>query len=120
MFELDWAQIIVALIGVFGASGGFWSYVNNRHKASNATTMLIMGLSLDRIVETGNGFIERQHVTVDEYGDFRKYLYDPYKKLGGNGTADKIMFEVDKLPTRPTGTPQTAVTFQLQRGTPPT
>lgn len=113
---LDLTEIIVALLGILGVSGGFWTWVAKKRDAESATTKLIMGLALDRIVQTGSDFVDKGYVTVDEYGDFRKYLYDPYKELGGNGTADKTMVEVDKLPTKPNHLQQSAVTFQLQRG----
>ena len=37
-------------------------------------------------------------MTVDEYENLNRYLYQPYKKLGGNGTAEKIMIQVKDLP----------------------
>ena len=38
---------------------------------------------------------------MDEYDNLKNYLYEPYKKLGGNGTAERVMDEVDKLPIKP-------------------
>jgi len=29
-----------------------------------------------------------------------KYLYEPYKAAGGNGSAEKIMAELNKLPMK--------------------
>lgn len=57
-----------------------------------------MGLAYDRITYMGIKFIEQKIIYKDEYEDFRKYFYDPYKELGGNGTADRIMDEIAKLP----------------------
>lgn len=37
-------------------------------------------------------------VTQDEYENLRVYLYEPYERMGGNGSAKRIMQEVDKLP----------------------
>ena len=34
----------------------------------------------------------------DEYENLRVYLYEPYERMGGNGSAKRIMQEVDKLP----------------------
>ena len=41
--------------------------------------------------------MQRGYITKDEYENLHDYLYLPYKKLGGNGTAEKIMKEVDRL-----------------------
>lgn len=40
----------------------------------------------------------RGYITQDEYENLRVYLYEPYAKLGGNGSAKRIMQEVDRLP----------------------
>lgn len=116
--QVTWIDGIISILAVFGASSGFWAWLASRNHAESSTTKLIMGLALDRIIATGNEFVDRGWITADEYGEFKKYLYDPYKKLGGNGTADKIMVEIDKLPThsRQRGI---AVSFQLQRGADP-
>ena len=37
-------------------------------------------------------FIQRKNENL------RDYLYKPYEKLGGNGSAQKVMIEVNKLP----------------------
>ena len=36
-------------------------------------------------------------MTQDEYENLYEYLYKPYEKLGGNGSAKRIMTEVDQL-----------------------
>ena len=35
-----------------------------------------------------------------EYDNLYNYLYKPYKSLGGNGSAERIMEEVKKLPIK--------------------
>lgn len=44
--------------------------------------------------------IGRGYVTKDEYENLYKYLYKPYKALGGNGTAEKMIHEVNNLPMK--------------------
>lgn len=46
----------------------------------------------------GMVYIERGYITQDEYENLRVYLYEPYEKMGGNGSAKRVMREVDKLP----------------------
>lgn len=36
----------------------------------------------------------------DEYENIHKYLYVPYKDLGGNGTVERIVNELTTLPIR--------------------
>jgi hypothetical protein len=58
----------------------------------------LVGMGHDRILYLGSRYIERGYITKDEYENLNDYLFKPYKALGGNGTAEKIMREVDKLP----------------------
>ena len=59
---------------------------------------MLVGLAHDRIVYIGIQYIERGYITRDEYENLHDYLYVPYSKLGGNGSAKRVMDEVDKLP----------------------
>lgn len=59
---------------------------------------MLLGLGHDRIIFLGGQYIKRKSITKDEYENLHDYLYKPYLELGGNGTAEKIMKEVDKLP----------------------
>lgn len=61
---------------------------------------MLVGLGHDRIVYLGSKYIKAGNITHQDYEDLIKYLYEPYQALGGNGTAQKIMQEVDKLPFR--------------------
>lgn len=57
----------------------------------------IAGLEHDRIIHIGEGFIQRGTISLGEYDDIDKYLYQPYKKLGGNGTAEKVMERLKEM-----------------------
>ncbi len=59
---------------------------------------MLIGLAHDRIVYLGMQYIEREWITQDEYENLHDYLYVPYKKMGGNGSAKRIMDEIDRLP----------------------
>lgn len=98
----DVPQLAVAIIVTFAASSGFWSYLSSRRERKSATTRLLMGLAYDKLVFLGMKMIERGHLSKDEYEDYRRYLYEPYKELGGNGVSDRIMEEISKLPLRST------------------
>lgn len=61
---------------------------------------VLKGIGHDRIIYLGKIFCEQGYVTTDEYENLNEYLYKPYIDLGGNGTAKKMMSQVDKLPIR--------------------
>ena len=58
---------------------------------------MLLGLAHDRIVYLGTIYIERGYITNDEYENLNTYLYLPYAKMGGNGTAKRVMQAVDRL-----------------------
>ncbi len=57
-----------------------------------------LGALYDRARHLGEKYIEKGFVTMQEYSDWHKYLYQPYHEAGGDGTIDKIKKELDKLP----------------------
>lgn len=59
---------------------------------------MLVGLAHDRIIYLGMTYIERGWITYDEYENLHDYLYKPYEQMGGNGSATRIMNEVQKLP----------------------
>ena len=72
-----------------------------KHSERNdVKTEMLKGLAHDRIMYLGMGYIERGWITQDEYENLYEYLYKPYEKMGGNGSAKRVMNEVDKLPIR--------------------
>ncbi len=93
-------QSLVTLILGIGGWGGLWTWLQRRDRTRAATDRLQRGLAYREIVRTGIAYIERGWVTVDEYEEFRLYLYEPYKALGGNGVTERIMAEVTNLPIR--------------------
>ncbi|MBO6267745.1 MAG: hypothetical protein J6N19_01205 [Clostridium sp.] len=61
----------------------------------------IAGLEHDRIVHIGSGYEKRGWISSEDYDDIDKYLYQPYKKLGGNGTAERVMQKLKNLSSIP-------------------
>ena len=94
-----WLQTLLTVLGSVVASSGFWAYVQSKSNKNSAQTEMLIGLGHDRIVELGIEYIERGWITQEEYENLNDYLYKPYEKLGGNGSAKKIMDEVRRLPT---------------------
>lgn len=60
----------------------------------------IAGLEHDRIIHIGSGYEEKGYISAQDYDDIDKYLYQPYKKLGGNGTAEMVMKNLRELTSK--------------------
>lgn len=91
----EYTQIILTIIGSVMASSGFWAYMTKKSDKSTCMTQMLIGLGHDRIVSLGMKYLERgDWITQDEYENLHEYLYKPYSKLGGNGSAERIMEEV--------------------------
>lgn len=98
MQSMNWAQVITSVLIAIISSTGLWSYIANYRNKHDAKTKLLVGLAHDRIVYLGMKYIERGHVTHDEYENLNDYLYEPYAAAGGNGSAKRVMEQVRKLP----------------------
>ena len=90
-------EVLGAVVAALLASGGYWSYKMSKNHHKNAESKMLMGLAHDRIVELGMKYIERGTITRDEYENLYDYLYLPYKELGGNGSAERVMDVVKQL-----------------------
>lgn len=98
-------QILVTVLCSVLASSGLWAFLQKReerkvaeNKQNSVESQMLVGLAHDRIIYLGMAYIERGYITQDEYENLYEYLYKPYEKLGGNGSARRIMTEVNKLP----------------------
>lgn len=76
----------------------FWAYIQKRSEKKDVKTQMLVGLAHDRILFQGMSYVERGYITCDEYENLYEYLYRPYEKMGGNGSAKRVMQEVNKLP----------------------
>ncbi len=100
----------VIIVAIF-ASQGLWALVlylvqrkdkkkdKEDEELKNQSAMLL-GLGHDRIIYLGSEYIKKGFVTEAEFENLNKYLYEPYRNLGGNGTAEKIMEDVKNLPLK--------------------
>lgn len=106
---MDTWTIILSIFGAVLGSNGLWAYLQYRREKKeeerrkkeaeeSAETKMLLGLGHDRIVFLCMQYIERGWISSDEHEDLMKYLYEPYIKLKGNGTAERLVKEVNKLP----------------------
>ena len=93
-------QIVVPLAVAVLTSSGLWALVSKRADKNDAERKMLVGLAHDRITHLGMVYLTRGYITQDEYENINDYLYQPYEKMGGNGSAKRIMEEVRKLPIK--------------------
>ena len=105
-FNLDRETITTIVVAIF-ASSGFWAFLlaifNKIIDKKSAKNRMILGLGHDRIISLSEKYIAQGWISSDDFENLHDYLYEPYKKMGGNGTAEKLMHEVEKLPIRQKG-----------------
>lgn len=92
------SQIIITILCTLLASTGFWALITKFLDKKSAKTKMLLGLGHDRIMYLGMRYVENGQISRSEYENLNKYLYEPYKEMGGNGTAERLMREVNKLP----------------------
>lgn len=98
-------DILVTIICTVITSSGIWgvigAFINKKLEVHSTSTDMLIGLGHDRIIYLGTKYLQRGWITHAEYENLKEYLYRPYEALGGNGSAKKIMDEVEKLPLKP-------------------
>ena len=98
-------QTLVTILCSIIASSGLWAYISKKADKKDVRTQMLIGLAHDRILSLGMQYLERgDWITRDEYENLHDYLYVPYEKMGGNGSAHRVMLEVDnklKIVNRP-------------------
>lgn len=90
-------NILTTVFVTLAASSGFWAYLSSRSTKKSSTSKLIRSLAQDRIVYLGMKYIHRGWITKGEYDDLMS-LYSPYKEMGGNGLAERVVKNIDSLP----------------------
>lgn len=101
--------IIVAVL----ASSGVWAVVQSiiayfidkkKKKDDNGTISRedfdavvkgLRGLMYDKLEERCSHYIKQGKISAGELNDLRKYYFEPYKALKGDGTIDRLMERVE-------------------------
>lgn len=96
-----WVEVLKYLSVII--SSGIWVAILNCYKEKknikSADKQMLLGLGHDRLFDLCMKYLDRGYVTADEYENLN-YLFEPYKQLGGNGTCERLMENVYKLPVR--------------------
>lgn len=91
-------DVLLAIFVSVMASSGFWAFVNSRSQKKSAASKLLRGIASDRIVYLGMKYIHRGWISKDEYDDLVENIYAPYKEMGGNGLAERVVQNINSLP----------------------
>lgn len=105
-----WQTLLCTLITSivsFLASSGVWSYKTKKlelvyqekigqARANSAVQNMLLGLGHDKILYLTDKYIKRGGLTTRELTNLR-YLYMPYKELGGNGDCETGMNTCEKM-----------------------
>lgn len=97
-------ETLLAVVGILVGSQGLWTFVQtmwlNKHRKKTAENKLLLGLAFETIIDTAQKYIDRGEIESDEYKELNHYLFEPYREMGGNGTAARMIAEVEKLPIK--------------------
>ena len=90
-------ELIVTVVVTMIGSNGLWAFIQSKSTHKSALEKMILGLGHDAIFRVADHYIRRGGITLDELDDLNKYLFKPYKEMGGNGTAETIMHKCHSL-----------------------
>lgn len=102
----EWLSIVITAAAAVLASTGFWSYLEVKDTASSARVNLLKGIGYFALNQTAIQRLHDGYITPEQYTEMYRYLYEPYVALGGNGSAERLMELVSKLPQKPNHGPK--------------
>lgn len=95
-----WDLVVTIIVAMFGSTG-LWSLIQYKVEQKSASRQMILGLGYYKLVKACEEYLDRGWIELEEFGDLDKYLYSPYIRMGGNGTAKVLMDKVKALPNKP-------------------
>lgn len=87
--------------GMIFGSVGFWTFVQHQLDKKSASRQAMLGLMYLGVKMSCSSLLKRGWASTEEIEDIEKYMYEPYKAMGGNGTAEMLMNKVKNLPNQP-------------------
>lgn len=100
---MEKVNVVVTIVIAIFASTGFWSFIqkiyeNHKKKGEESVErQALRGLLYRSLIDQCSKVIDRGSISIKEYQELKKYTYDPYKKLEGNGIAEELMERVKDL-----------------------
>lgn len=87
------------------ASTGFWSLINTiyikRSDKKSVERRALLGLLHEQLVVKCEFYLDQDWISFQDYEDLRKYIFEPYQSLGGNGTGEAMFNKVTELKNKP-------------------
>ena len=93
-----WYDVAIAILGAILGSSGLWGYLSSRRGREGQRDRLLKGLAHIVIAEKAEEYIGRGSITSEEFASLYNLVYSHYKGIGGNGGAERLMKEIEKLP----------------------
>lgn len=115
---VEFKDLILAVVLAVIGSSGLWTFIqflitnSRKHKKQKDIAdkldqheeeirqikAMSLGALYDRAKFLGESYLKRGWWTMDEYEDYIKYIYKPYHGAGGDGTIDRLVHELEKMP----------------------
>lgn len=96
----SWYDVAIAVFGAILGSSGLWAYITARRARDTHRDQLLKGLSHFVIMDRAEEYMARGTVGSEEFALLYNLVYTNYKELGGNGAAERIMHEIERLPSK--------------------
>lgn len=95
-----WLDVLVSVVLAILGSSGLWAYYTDKRTKENSRDKLLKGLSHIVIMERAHEYLDRGSIGSEEFSLLYNLVYANYKELGGNGAAEKLMIELERLPSK--------------------
>ena len=93
-------QSIITILVAIISSSGVWGLFNLAIQRRSEANRLLIGVAQHLIVRESHRLLDQGYMTTEEYRNLRKGLYERYKQLGGNGLAENMVNEDEKIPIK--------------------
>lgn len=98
---MDWLKLLLEFLGGAGGAAlvaGIFTLVQTRKARKDAKSKALRYIMLYIIQERAKQYIKDQSITLEERRSLHHWHQLYHDGLGGNGDADALMTQVDKLP----------------------
>lgn len=95
---MDPTEYWLAGAGMIFGSVGFWTFIQHLLDKKSASRAAMLGIMYLGIKMSCSSLLKRGWCSTEEIEDIEKYMFEPYKSMGGNGTAEMLMNKVKGLP----------------------
>ena len=92
-------EILIAIVSSIFASSGLWAFILAKSNKKTSLEDGVKALLHDRIYSECEKRLKQEYISRDDYENLQ-YLYKPYKDLGGNGTCERLITELNKIPIK--------------------